>query len=64
MTEFKKYKHKESGKEWEVSDECLNGSDPTIGLWQWRSASVITGIDFTYTSATRQEFAENYEPIN
>lgn len=60
---FKKYRHKESGEEFEVNDKCLNGSDPKIGLWQWRSASAVTGVDFSYSSVERDKFNQQYEPI-
>ena len=50
-----------TGEEFEVQNDDLEKDK--IALWQFRSASPITGIDFSYSSVSREQFFNLFEEV-
>ena len=46
-----------------IEVEAEENENGTISIWEWRSASLITDIDFTYCSMSKEQFEKLYEKI-
>lgn len=58
---MKKYRNKSTGEE--IETDGKPNKEDNIGLFVFRSASLLTGIDFTYMSVNQNDFNKQYEEV-